>query len=197
VLPDGARRTFAWLIVAVSWRDVRRLLADELLSAMPQLGGVEQIAPAEIAAVHLWFDRPAIPLRHAVLVGRLGQWVFTRASDASVAPAECAHQYCQVVVSAAHRVGPHRHGDWLAEVLAELGAIWPQVGQARLVHSRVVAQPAALFAALPGADRFRPPQQTPISNLALAGDWTATGWPATMESAVRSGRRAVEALGIS
>ena len=99
-------------------------------------------------------------------------------------------------MSASHRVGPYRHGEWLATILAELGGIWPEVRQARLLHGRVVAQPAALFSARPGADRLRPPQRTPIPNLALAGDWTATGWPATMESAVRSGRLAVEGLGI-
>ena len=189
VLRDGVRRPFQWVIVAVAWRDVRRLLAEELLAAMPELAGAERLEPAAIAAVHLWFDRPVVPLSHAALVGRLGQWVF---ADAPV-----ARQYCQVVVSAAHRVGPYRHDEWRDEILAELRAIWPEVAQARLLHARVVAQPAALFSARPGSDRLRPPQRTSIPNLALAGDWTATGWPATMESAVRSGRQAVEGLGIS
>jgi squalene-associated FAD-dependent desaturase len=202
VLRDGARRQFQWVIAAVSWRDVRRLLAEEFLAAMPDLAGAGQLEPAAIAAVHLWFDRPVIPLPHAALVGRLGQWVFARPCRTGVSPAPqfgageaaVAQQYCQVVISAAHRVGPYRHSEWLAEILAELGAIWPEVRQARLLHARVVAQPAALFSARPGADRLRPQQRTPIPNLTLAGDWTATGWPATLESAVRSGRRAVEAL---
>jgi squalene-associated FAD-dependent desaturase len=189
VLRDGTRRPFQWVIVAVAWRDVRRLLAEEFLAAMPELAGAERLEPAAIAAVHLWFDRPVVPLSHAALIGRLGQWVFARACT--------PQQYCQVVISAAHRVGPYRHDEWRDEILAELRAIWPEVGQARLLHARVVAQPAALFSARPGADRLRPPQRTSIPNLALAGDWTATGWPATMESAVRSGRQAVEALGIS
>jgi squalene-associated FAD-dependent desaturase len=220
VLRDGSRRQFDKLIVAVPWRDVRRLLAEELLAAIPGLAGVEQIEPAGITAVHLWFDRPVIPLPRAALVGRLGQWVFAAPCDAGVPPAAergegrgergegatghstyppplsslpSAQQYCQVVVSAAHRVGPYRHNEWLAEIVAELGEIWPEVRQARVLHGRVVAQRAALFSARPGADRFRPPQRTPVPNLALAGDWTATGWPATMESAVRSGRLAVEA----
>jgi len=114
-------------------------------------------------------------------------------------------QYCQVVISASHRLGHREHGELLSEVRRELESIWRSVGQGRagvavklppprLLHSRVVTQPAALFSCVPGLDHFRPPQQTPIKNLALAGDWTATGWPATMESAVRSGNRAVEAL---
>ena len=80
------------------------------------------------------------------------------------------------------------------EVLADLQAIWPQAREARLRHHRVVTQPAAVFALRPGVERLRPAQQTPLENLFLAGDWTATGWPATMEGAVRSGRLAAEAI---
>jgi uncharacterized protein with NAD-binding domain and iron-sulfur cluster len=64
----------------------------------------------------------------------------------------------------------------------------------KLLHHRVITQPSAVFSAAPGVDDLRPPQRTPIANLFLAGDWTATGWPATMEGAVRSGRLAAEAL---
>ena len=141
-------------------------------------------------------------LPHAVLVGRLSQWVFARHCGAGVSPAaRCRRDACtttllpgrhQCLASAARAKarravgrGPPRVGGGLA-------------GRPRAVrgslHGRVVTQPAAVFSVPPGVDRFRPPQQTPIENLALAGDWTATGWPATMEGAVRSGYRAVEAL---
>jgi uncharacterized protein with NAD-binding domain and iron-sulfur cluster len=59
---------------------------------------------------------------------------------------------------------------------------------------RVVTEHAATFSAVPGVDRWRPGPASPIANLLLAGDWTATGWPATMEGAVRSGYRAAEEL---
>jgi uncharacterized protein with NAD-binding domain and iron-sulfur cluster len=68
------------------------------------------------------------------------------------------------------------------------------VAAARLVRSKVVTEHAATFSAVPGVDRFRPPQLTSIPNLVLAGDWTDTGWPATMEGAVRSGELAADAL---
>jgi uncharacterized protein with NAD-binding domain and iron-sulfur cluster len=58
----------------------------------------------------------------------------------------------------------------------------------------VVTEHAATFSAVPGVDRWRPPQASPLGNLFVAGDWTATGWPATMEGAVRSGYLAAEAL---
>jgi hypothetical protein len=226
VLADGTRRTFDAVIVAVPWHKVRSLLAEDLLAAMPALGGLDRIEPAAITAVHLWFDRPITSLPHAVLVGRLGQWMFGSPHTPCAEPAKGAtrrvretHQdehgafhapyqtttvqaggtpapqhYCQVVISASHRLAPPNHDELLADVRSELEVIWPAARTGRLLHSRVVAQPAAVFSCVPGLDGLRPPQQTPIENLALAGDWTATGWPATMEGAVRSGFQAVSAL---
>ena len=102
------------------------------------------------------------------------------------------NSYCQVVISAVAPTAGAKPRRLLAEVRRELEAVWPESRGARLMHARVIAQPAAVFSVQPGVDRFRPPQQTPIENLALAGDWTATGWPATMEGAIFSGYRAVE-----
>lgn len=183
VLPDGTRREFDFVIAAVPWRGVKSLFSQELLSAMPDLANVQQIEPAAITAVHLWFDRPITPLPHAVLVGRLGQWLFADAKP---------QQYCQVVISASHRMAEQKHDELIAEIRGELEAIWPNARDSRLLHARVVTQPSAVFSVTPGLDRFRPPQKTPIENVALAGDWTATGWPATMEGAIRSGYQAVE-----
>jgi len=72
--------------------------------------------------------------------------------------------------------------------------LFPAARAARLLRARVVTEHAATFSAVPGVDRWRPAQASPIRNLFLAGDWTATGWPATMEGAVRSGYLAAEAL---
>lgn len=189
VLADGRRRKFDHFVAAVPWHNIRSLLADDLLSAIPTLENVEKICPAAITAVHLWFDRPVVPLPHAVLVGRLSQWVFVDEQTDSTSV-----QHCQVVISASHRLERRTHDELLGEVLGELQSVWPAVGDAELLHSRVIVQPAAVFSCLPGIERLRPPQKTPIDNLVLAGDWTDTGWPATMESAVRSGNRAVNAL---
>ena len=80
----------------------------------------------------------------------------------------------------------------IAEVVAELKAIWPESAAAELRHSRMIVEHKAVFSPLPGSDELRPAQQSPIANLQLAGDWTQTGWPATMEGAVRSGFLAAE-----
>jgi uncharacterized protein with NAD-binding domain and iron-sulfur cluster len=117
-----------------------------------------------------------------VLTGKLGQWVFF--SDG----------YCQVVISASGNLAGRSREELLARVREELSAVWPECAAARLTHWRICTQPAAVFSPRPGLDRLRPPQQTPLENFTLAGDWTATGWPATMESAVRSGYMAIEAI---
>src|SRR5690606_31274589 len=78
--------------------------------------------------------------------------------------------------------------------LEELAAIWPSVREATLKRWWVVTEHGATFAVRPGIDALRPPQRTAIDGLFLAGDWTATGWPGTMEGAVRSGYLAVEGI---
>ncbi|MCE5269001.1 MAG: FAD-dependent oxidoreductase [Planctomycetaceae bacterium] len=244
VLDDGNRVDIEHVVLAVPWRQVRRILSPSIAAAIPALADVDRLEPAAITAVHLWFDRLVVPLPHAVLVGRLGQWVFARSVPPEVSPRSLAGeeqavrapttprplagegpaastsprplgegqgvravhvggllaehtttaQHCQVVISASHRLPPRAPDDWIRDVTDELRAIWPSADPPRLLHGRVVTQPSALFSVQPGVDAFRPPQQTPIANLAIAGDWTATGWPATMEGAVRSGRLAVDTL---
>ena len=192
VRTDRERCEFDAVVVAVPWHKVSSLLCPELLAAMPALEHLERIERAGITSVHLWFDRPVVPVAHAAFVGRLSQWVFAEHCDADGACA--SRQHCQVLLSATHRIAKRRHDELLAEVFGELESIWPAVGQAKLLNCRVVAQPAAVFSMTPEVDRMRPSQQTPIANLALAGDWTSTGWPATMEGAVRSGFAAVERI---
>jgi uncharacterized protein with NAD-binding domain and iron-sulfur cluster len=84
------------------------------------------------------------------------------------------------------------HEETIRAVVDELAAVWPDVRAARLVHSRLVTEHKAVVSMLPGVDRLRPAQQSPIANVQLAGDWTNTGWPGTMEGAVRSGYLAAE-----
>lgn len=193
VLADGTRREFDFLVVAVPWTRVRSLFAQTMLSAMTGLQGVENFRSAPITAVHLWFDGPITDLPHAVLVGKLGQWIFNHGPGVLIHRSEPAHYY-QVVISASHALAGRHRDDVLLEVRGELESLWPDARNAHLLHRRVVTRREAVFSAQPGLDRFRPEQQTPLENLMLAGDWTATGWPATMEGAVRSGYLAAEAV---
>jgi len=194
LLADGTRRAFDFVVVAVPWHRMGALLSEPLRAALPNLSDVESIPSAAITAVHLWFDRPITELPHAVLVGKLSQWLFNgRRQDTIRGIAEPGHYY-QVVISATHDLNVRDRAKTVARVCEELAQVFPDARHAKLLHWRTTAQPAAVFSVRPGLDRIRPTQQTPVENLTLAGDWTATGWPATMEGAVRSGYLAVEAI---
>ena len=151
---------------------------------------MRNLTPSPITSVHLWFDRPVMTLPHAVLVDCLGQWVFNRGE---VAPGEF---YLQVVVSAvARRCAASAATRFERRIVDGTGAAVPARSRAaKLLRSKVVTEHAATFSAVPGVDRWRPPQASPVANLVVAGDWTATGWPATMEGAVRSGYLAAEVI---
>ena len=106
---------------------------------------------------------------------------------------ERAH-HCQVVISASRGLCDGNREQLLETVVAELQEIFPEAKTARLIRSRMVTDPTAVLSVRPGIDTVRPSPKTSIQNLFLAGDWTQTGWPSTMEGAVRSGRHAASML---
>jgi len=178
------------VILAVPWRAAARLVPGLL----PPVDNT--FAGSPITAVHLWFDRPIIDLPHAVLVGRVSQWVFQeeQAAEAGLAAGDDAQSHhCQVVISASRGLCGGNRQLLLETVVDELRAIFPAARQARLLRSRIVTDPTAVLSVRPGVDRVRPPAESAVPDLFLAGDWTATGWPSTMEGAVRSGRLAAAA----
>ena len=206
-LRNGERLSAQQFVLAVPQHRVGSLLPDEWRSQTP-FDRVDQLQTAPIASVHLWFDRAITDLPHAVLVGRLGQWLFNRGQGSGVRgqeievrgqqsnsqPSTLNSQLCyyQVVISNARDVAERPQAEVIADVVAELKLIWPEAATAELRHSRMIVEHKAVFSPLPGSDKLRPTQQSPIANLQLAGDWTQTGWPATMEGAVRSGFLAAE-----
>lgn len=187
VLRDGTVVRGETVILAGPFDRVLDLLPPPL-AADPFFARIGQLQPSPIISVHVWYDRPVLKLPHVVLVDALGQWVFNRGE---VAPGE---YYLQVVVSAARPLRGLGHDEIRRRILEELGRLYPAVGAARVVRSRVVTEHTATFSAVPGVDALRPPQLTPVPGLYLAGDYTQTGWPATMEGAVRSGYLAAEAV---
>ena len=100
----------------------------------------------------------------------------------------------QVVVRAARQFRSLNNAEVQSRVTAELARLFPAAVPEAVRRARVVTEHAATFSAVPGVDRWRSAQEAPLRNLFVAGDWTATGWPATMEGAVRSGYLAAEAL---
>jgi squalene-associated FAD-dependent desaturase len=181
-------------------------LLPESLADSPSLRGITQLEAAAISSVHLWYDRPLTDLPHAALIDRISQWVFHRSrlgndchdretdsaagANSVVATANKSASYLQVVISNSRDVLQRGSDELIATVDAELREVWP--GNAKLLRGRLVTEHRAVFSPLPGVDLLRPEQQSPIRNVQLAGDWTQTGWPSTMEGAVRSGYLAAQ-----
>ena len=146
--------------------------------------------PQLLQPAHVQIDRPITDLPHAVLVGRLSQWIFARAGGTG-SGGDC---YYQVVISASRDLAGRDRESVQTEVLADLQAVFPAARGGRLSRWQMLTERDAVFSVRPGLDAQRPPQQTSLPGLFLAGDWTRTGWPATMEGAVRSGYLAAEAM---
>jgi squalene-associated FAD-dependent desaturase len=187
-LRQGGSLRADWYVAAVPWQRLTDLLPSSVSETHPAFRDLKHLEASPITSVHAWFDRSVMDLPHAVLVDCVGQWVFNRGATA---PGE---YYLQVVVSASRQFRGLGHDEVGRRIIAELRRLFPPARAATLVRARVVTEQAATFSAVPGVDRWRPAQSSPLDNLFLAGDWTATGWPATMEGAVRSGYLAAEAL---
>ncbi len=196
-LASGERLAVDAVILAVPWRRVNELPCEQLRDALPELKNVGQFESAPITAVHLWFDKAITDLPHAVLPGRLSQWVFNHGVQELTEEAGkkmVRGHYYQVVISASRELDGQLREETIEKVRRELAAMWPAANQTKLIKARLITQQHAVFSPLPGSERLRPSQKTGVPNLFLAGDWTATGWPATMEGAVRSGYLAAEQL---
>ena len=146
---------------------------------------ISEFEHSPITGIHLWFDRPITDLPHATLLDRTIQWMYDKGGG----------RYVQLVVSASRSLVEMPRNEVIALAVRELGEFFPAVREARLEKAHVVKEVRATFSARPGLEALRPGATTGYRNLFLAGDWTRSGWPATMEGAVRSGYRAAEAVG--
>jgi squalene-associated FAD-dependent desaturase len=202
-LRNGETLPADFVVVTVPFDRVRGLLPDEAIERLPSLEHLGAFRASPITGVHLWFDRPVCPYDHVVTPGRLIHWVFnhsaiqgrsTNAAAGPESPDSSDGQYLQLVISASYDLLGLDKKAILDLVLDELASIWPASKQAELRRWWVVTEHGATFGVRPGVEAIRPCQRTPIDGLFLAGDWTDTGWPATMEGAVRSGYLAAQGI---
>jgi zeta-carotene desaturase len=140
------------------------------------------LRPAPIISINLWFDAPITELEVAALRGTTIQWLFNKSRTLGT-----KDRYVSLVLSGAHEHVSRPKQEILAIALRELRELLPAAAQAKLLHSLVIKERFATFSPRPEADPLRPPARTPVQGLFLAGDWTATGLPATIEGAVQSG----------
>jgi zeta-carotene desaturase len=158
-------------------------VADYYVSALPaEKAGASQFEYSPITGIHIWFDRAITDLPHATLLDRTLQWMFNKDGG----------RYIQLVVSASRSLTTLDRNQILALALRELAEFFPGVTTANMVKFHVVKEMRATFSALPGL--ARPGVRTDYDNLFHAGDWINSGWPSTMEGAVRSGYMAAEAV---
>jgi len=153
--------------------------------------GWEGIEPSPISAVHLWWDRPVTAMQHAALLDRQVQWMFNKTGDFGRAD---AGTYMGLVVSASRDWLRRSRGEILEIAEREVRESFPETAGARVEKSAVIKEAKATFSPTPGVDALRPPPETPLPGFFLAGDWVRTGWPSTMEGAVRGGYLAAERI---
>lgn len=188
------------VVAAVPWHAVGRLFRDTPAASAVPLAAIEAIPASPITGIHLWLDREITERPHAVFVDTTIQWLFRddarRGRDSALTGAGHRPQGCyyQVVISGSR--GPRELGReaLLERVLQELREAFPEARQARLLHSRIVTDPQAVFSVRPEVEASRPAKPIVLPGVHLAGDWIQTGWPSTMEGAVISGRMAATSV---
>lgn len=188
VLADGSVLPADHVVVAVPWHTVNNLVPPD---AAGQLESLATSPASPISGLHLWFDRQITDLPHAVLVGTVAQWVFRQPWENERSRTGF---YYQVVISASQSARCLPRQELIEIVLRELHHAFPQAHGAKLVKSKIVTDPKSVFSITPQFEELRPTSRTHLPWLHLAGDWIATGWPATMESAVISGRMAASSI---
>jgi squalene-associated FAD-dependent desaturase len=194
---QGQGGDFDFLILALPFDALDRVLPDTAEGA-PIREQLSHFETAPITGIHLWFDRQISDLDHAVLLDRTIQWMFhksrlqpirTQATDRTP-----SGSYIELVVSSSKSLIDKSRSEIVDLALAEVREFFPAAREANLVKSAVIKEVNATYSPRPGIDAHRPTPATAWPRVFLAGDWTATGWPATMEGAVRSGYLAAEAL---
>ena len=194
VLDDGAELTADCYVSALPHELLLELLPEEVIAAEPVFGRLRELRSSPITGVHLWLDRMVTEEPYLALLDRTTQWIFNKTKLYAANQTEGAGQYLQLVISASYGLVEKPRQEIVDLCWREVQEALPAAREAQLMKATVVKEVAATFSPVPGCDRLRPGARSPLANLFLAGDWTATGWPATMESAVRSGYRAAEAI---
>lgn len=186
----GNEERFNAAIMAVPFQALGAMLPEDAIGTeLREMTSRLQTSP--ITGVHFWFDREISELDHAVLLERTIQWMFHKSR---IHGQGGQGSYVELVISSSKCLVNRSRQEILDVALKELAEFFPKVSEAEVVKATVIKEVHATYAPLPGADAYRPGQRTAWPKIFLAGDYTQTGWPATMEGAVRSGYMAAEAI---
>jgi hydroxysqualene dehydroxylase len=191
-LRDGSRLSAANIICAVPFRQIARLLPASLRNDR-FFAPIAELQSSPIICVHAWFDRDVTDAAFVGFIGTTTQWLFNKRRIFEL-HGEHHPGYLSFVISGARKLIDRTNDELLDIVRNDLNAMIPSSVNAKLQHAIVLKEKHATMAPSPETYRLRPTTRTPIPNLFLAGDWVQTGLPATIESAVISGRAAAAAI---
>ena len=209
ILDDGSEISADACILAVPHDAACVILPASPGNRSELVENLRRIKTSPITGVHLWFDRIVMTEPFLTLLDRTTQWIFNKTRLCGpnetirsnsrpmngLIPEPAGGQYLQLVISASYALVPRSRQEIIDLCLCELAAVLPESREARLLKGTVIKEVNATFSPEPNVDAWRPGQaDSGIRKLFLAGDWTRTGWPATMEGAVRSGYLAAESL---
>lgn len=184
VIPaEGAPIRAPVVIVSAPPAEMLAMLPEEIADR-PVFAGAARLRLSPIVSVYLWFGTPVTELPFAGLIGGAWQWIFNREA---VAGHPGSGHAVTLVRSAAHDWVDRSREALVHSALEEVRDFFPLAARATLRHALVIKEKRATITPLPGTLRLRPGWRTPVDGLLLAGDWTATGLPATIEGAVLSG----------
>src|SRR6516164_9168654 len=188
---------FDYVVLALPF-DALESLLPPVKESTPIREKISHFENSPITGIHLWFDRQITDLDHAVLLDRTIQWMFHKSRlqpmRAQSENGSGAGSYIELVVSSSKTLIEKSRTEIVDLALSEVREFFPGAREANLIKSTVIKEVNATYSPRPGIDAYRPTPVTPWARVFLAGDWTATGWPATMEGAVRSGYLAAEAV---
>ncbi len=197
-LADGERIEARKVISAVPWLQFAQILPAAVRDGEPSFARISSLQAAPIISINLWFDRAITTLDFVALRGSTIQWLFNKGHLLESAESHNRHLeirgYVSLVISGAHSIVDRPKEDLLGTALDDLGRLLPEARRARLLRSLVIKERFATFSPSPEAEQSRPAARTPVQGLYLAGDWTSTGFPATIEGAVKSGYTAAREI---
>lgn len=208
-LQNGERLQADAYVSGLQFDLLLKLLPAEVKEGVAYWENLSRLELSPIAGVQLWFDREIECPPALALLDRKTEWIFNKTKNFAVGsgrgedseksgsqvPANMSSgTHLSMVLSASRPYSKMPKEELLALVLQDVEETLPDARGARVLRSQIVRWPKATLSPMPGSDAFRPDQRSPVPNLFIAGEWTQTGWPSTMEGAVRSGYLAAERL---
>ena len=203
ILEDGTQADADACVAAVPYDALPALLPKAMSEESGALAGLRHLRTSPITSVHLWYDRVVMDAPYLALIDYTSQWIFNKTylyasqaknGDSSAHAKNENGQYLQIVISASYDLVQRGRQEIIELCRGELAQALPKTCAANLLKSTVIKEVRATFSPAPGVDKLRPSQKSGVANLYFAGDFTRTGWPSTMEGAVRSGYLAAEAV---